>query len=585
MVPIIYVVVPLVAAAILSLLVKGKASGYIALAASIISLAIISFALTGSASANPITWFTISNLSVALTFSLSQLNLLLLTLVGVITPLIFIYSIGFIDLPSEQNRYYFELCLFAAAMMLFAISGDFITMLIGWELLGVTSYLLIGFWYRKERAPEAARKAITTIIIGDVLMLSAAVLVWNAYGTFSFSAILSQPVPGIASVALLLVAIAAFTKSAQFPFHNWLPDAMEGPTPVSAFLHSSTMVKAGVFLIMVLLPLFAAAGMTWIFLIIGIITAFIGVTNALAESHIKRVLAYSTLEDLGLMMVALGLNALYAALALFIAQTFYKALLFMSAGSIMKANSNEEKISNLYVPSTSKALIIATLIGVLSLAGIFPLSGFFGKAAADAAAASLPVYVLLSIIGFASSIYIFKWFLIPLRGNIQKKSLLASFKTLPKPMLAATYITAASVVAVSFIYLGLIPQLQIPALHITALGAIAETIITVIGLSLAYIIFMRLKLKSMSVAHSMAYRALYNDLAVNKSYIFIARAANAVAWAIEGADRNIYRAFRTGALSPVVFARYLKKIENGQANAYVAAFIIGALLLVIMLVI
>ncbi|MDE1869170.1 MAG: NADH-quinone oxidoreductase subunit L [Candidatus Micrarchaeota archaeon] len=582
--PIFTVVLPLVVAAFLSLIVKGKPARYIALAGSLVSLGMVALLLSITSNA-PISWFSLPGLSVMLTASTQPINLLLLQLIAAITPLIFIYSIGFMDVPSEQGRYYFEICLFAAAMMLFAIAGDFITMLIGWELLGVTSYLLIGFWYKKERPPLAARKAITTIIIGDVLMLMAALLLWNSYGTFSFASIISQGAAPLLPMAMVLVALAAFTKSAQFPFHEWLPDAMEGPTPVSAFLHSSTMVKAGIFLIMVLLPLFIAANMLPMLLIIGVITALIGVTNALAENHIKRVLAYSTIEDLGLMTVALGLGSLPAALTLFVVQTFYKALLFMSAGSIMRANNNEESITNLFVPSTSKALIIATIIGVLSLAGIFPLSGFFGKAGIESASNSIIVYAILSVIGFASSIYIFRWFLIPLRKQAQKRGVLANFRTLPKPMLAATYITAALVVYASLLYLGVLPWLSLTPAPIPIAAAAAETTITLIGLSVAYVAYMRLRLKKMSEAHRAAYLALYNNLAVNAAYSLIARLFNAIAWVVEGIDRNIYRAFRTGAISPILFARLLRRMEDGQANAYVAAFILGTLLLLIILVV
>ena len=287
----ILVIVPLLIAALISLFISKhpKYVKYVALAASLISLLLILNAFVSRGSIQTATWFTLSGYSFTLTTSTMPLNILLLSILGVMTPLILLYSIGFMNLPTEQSRYYTELLVFAAAMMLFAIAGDFITMLIGWELLGITSYLLIGFWYGKEGSATAARKAITTILIGDILMFSAMIIIWSSYHTFSFALILQQSTTsGLMPIALLLIIFAVFTKSAQFPFHEWLPDAMKGPTPVSAFLHSSTMVKAGVFLVAVLLPLFIAYHMLNIFLIFGLVTAALGVLNAISRIQHKK---------------------------------------------------------------------------------------------------------------------------------------------------------------------------------------------------------------------------------------------------------------------------------------------------------
>ena len=297
----ILIIVPLVAAALLALLMRklnSRLVGYVALAASIITLLLIFGAYLNQPQIQSINWFSVGGYLLQISTVIAPLNMILLLIVGIMTPIIITYSIGFMHVRSEQSRYYFELCLFAAAMMLFAISADFVTMFIAWELLGITSYLLIGFWHHNYGAAGAARKAITTILIGDMMMLAAILIIWSTYGTFSFSVILQQAGfhSAAMSAALALIMLAAFTKSAQFPFHEWLPDAMKCLAPVSAFLHSSTMVKAGVFIVAVLLPLFAAYNMLHILLIFGIITAVLGITNALAETNIKRMLAYSTLD-------------------------------------------------------------------------------------------------------------------------------------------------------------------------------------------------------------------------------------------------------------------------------------------------
>ena len=215
---------PLIAAAFLALLLNSepKPVKYIALAASVLSLLLAIAVNFNTVKMQSLTWFSLAGYAFPITTYTMPLNMLLLFIVAVMTPLIFTYSIGFMDAPSEQGRYYFEMCIFAASMMLFAISGNFITMLIGWELLGVTSYLLIGFWYRKEKAPTAARKAITTMLIGDALMLIAMLAIWNSLHTFDFIAVIRATPTASLQIAALLILVAAFTKSAQFPFHEWL---------------------------------------------------------------------------------------------------------------------------------------------------------------------------------------------------------------------------------------------------------------------------------------------------------------------------------------------------------------------------
>ncbi len=283
----IFVFLPLIAGAFILLAPPFKWAKYIALISSLLSLLLIILVVLSPVSSYSILWFGVYHLNIYIAVATYTLNKILLMLVGIITPLIFFYSFGYMQVPSEQKRFYFEISLFAASMMLFAISSNFISLFIAWEFLGITSYLLIGFWRYNKKALSASRKAITTIIIGDLLLLIAIVGIYIQTGSFSFSAL--APFSKTIWIPLVLIAIAIFTKAAQFPFEEWLSDAMEGPTPVSAFLHSSTMVKAGVFLAMLLFPLYSAAGLLWVFLVFGIVTSIIAVTNAMSEYHIKRI--------------------------------------------------------------------------------------------------------------------------------------------------------------------------------------------------------------------------------------------------------------------------------------------------------
>ncbi|MGA2800157.1 MAG: NADH-quinone oxidoreductase subunit L [Candidatus Micrarchaeaceae archaeon] len=589
----ILIIVPLIAAALLALLMRklnSRLVGYVALTASIITLLLILGSFLNQSQVQSINWFSIGSYSLQISTSTAPLNMILLLLVGIMTPLIITYSIGFMHVRSEQSRYYFELCLFAAAMMLFAISADFITMFIAWELLGITSYLLIGFWYHNYGAAGAARKAITTILIGDMMMLAAILIIWSTYGTFSFSVILQQAGfhSAAMSAALTLIMFAAFTKSAQFPFHEWLPDAMKGPTPVSAFLHSSTMVKAGVFIVAVLLPLFAAYNMLHILLIFGIITAALGITNALAETNIKRVLAYSTLEDLGLMFVALGTGSLISAMLLLIVQTFYKALLFMSAGSIISVNGNEEDLRRLQNSAKYPSIFIPTVIAVASLAGIFPLSGFFGKAAvAASASASIPVYITLVIIAFASNIYIFRWLFMPLRRkNIASKTAQGLVHaTIPRSMKISMYVLALLVLvgAIAYLYLPVYLLSYNPQpIIIGPVEVMISLALFAVALAIAYYAFY---LKDYVIFPTGSlHKLLHNSEMTNDFYSYMARLCGIAGGVIESFDIAVYGFIKGAAHDVGSFAEMLKGIEDGSTRTYIAALVIGLAFILIIII-
>jgi len=591
-----FVLLPLVVSAFIALLMRNskghmKAVKYIAFIASLITLGLIAMLYLNynNLNLNPVqtmTWFSFAGYAFTLTTSTLPLNMLLMGIVGIITPLIIIYSMGFMNAPSEQPRYYFELCLFAAAMLLFAMSGDFLTMFIGWELLGVTSYLLIGFWYQRDGPPQSARKAITIILIGDILMLVGMLIIWNAYHTFTFSLLLQQasitnPAMGL---ALIFIMGAVFTKSAQFPFHEWLPDAMKGPTPVSAFLHSSTMVKAGVFLIAVLLPLFAAYHLLYLLLIFGIITSIIGVTNALTEMNIKRILAYSTIEDLGLMFIALGSGSLIATMILFVAQTFYKALLFMGAGAMITANNYEEDMEKMYNSPRYFTLFIAILIGAASLAALYPLSGFFGKAVVDLSVNNLAVYALLLLLQFFSAIYIFRWVFAPLHRRTPEKKTIgarANYKTLPKTMMLPIYILALLVAVSGMAIYSFVPTYLKQGLAV-AIGTpdiLLSVTVFILGFFVALGMFYFKDLAVME-GRRPAYKLLYNSILTNYFYGNLVKLSLLISSVLESIDNTLYGLIKEGATNVREFGNLIKKIETGNPNLYVAAFVVGLIIIV-----
>ncbi len=578
------VLIPILLAGLIAIILNNKfkrSAAYISIAGSLVSLLIAGYMFAKSIPAvHDIKWFSVAGYSINLAITTAHLNMLLLLLVSLIAPLIMWYSLGFMDKQEEQSRFYFEMNLFTASMMLFAVSANFISLFIAWEGLGITSYLLIGFWYKKKLAPLAARKSITAIIIGDMSLLSAIIILWNNYGTFSFNSILSAPSTTGLYVAAILIIIAVFTKSAQFPFTEWLADAMEGPTPVSAFLHSSTMVKAGVFLAIILMPLFLKVHLLYIFLIIGAFSAILGVLNALSEHHIKRILAYSTIEDLGLMFVAVGLNAFGAAILLFVVQAFYKALLFMSAGSVMKANKGEENIFKISGSASNKLLFATMLIGVLSLAGIFPLSGFFGKIGIDVSANSLLLYVILAFIEFGSSIYIFRWLFLPMHKP-DNKPLIKRFKNLPKSMLLPPVILAALVFIGDLVYLYLPNYLKISQLHITFADPIIESLIVLSGFAAAYILYVKIL---MPKPHGNIKRLMYNSIPINAAYSSLARAFIDTGDIFHHIDSLIFNFFGGIGKNTFRLGNKLRTIVNGNTNVYVEGIAIGIIFLILFIV-
>jgi NADH-quinone oxidoreductase subunit L len=276
--------------------------------------------------------------------------------------------------------------LFAASMLMLVMADNLLLLLISWELVGVCSFLLIGFYWERRSAAEAAKKAFVTTRIGDVGLFIGIILLWKATGTFNIQEIIHAAEEGeIGStylfVSVLFLFLGAMGKSAQVPFHVWLPDAMEGPTPVSALIHAATMVVAGVYLVARMLPVFEVAdGTLLIVTIVGLVTALLTGFMALAQTDIKKVLAYSTVGQLGFMFVALGSGSPEAAMFHLMTHAFFKALLFLGSGSVIHATHHHQEMDELgglfrKMPVTGTTF----LIGSLALAGVFPLAGFWSK--------------------------------------------------------------------------------------------------------------------------------------------------------------------------------------------------------------
>lgn len=371
-------------------------------------------------------WVALPGVVVEFGVLVNGLSLLMLLVVTGVAGLIFLYSQGYMARDPGYARYFACLAFFAFAMLGIVLSNNLIQIFIFWELVGLASYLLIGFWFDKNEAADAGKKAFLTTRVGDVGFLLGILLLfgWLARGgegTFNFLRI-ENLIAGIekADVSLpLLTAAGLFIflgvvgKSAQFPLHVWLPDAMEGPTPVSALIHASTMVVSGIFLLARLFFLFSASpAVLTVIAVTGAVTAFFAATLALTENDIKRILAYSTLSQLGLMVACLGLGNPEAGMFHLSTHAFFKALLFLGAGSVIHALHTQDirALSGLLraMPVTGWTF----LAGTLALSGLFPTAGFWSKEEIlmTAYLKNFPIFVALLAASFLTAVYMGRFF-------------------------------------------------------------------------------------------------------------------------------------------------------------------------------
>ncbi|MCX5907818.1 MAG: NADH-quinone oxidoreductase subunit L, partial [Deltaproteobacteria bacterium] len=332
-------------------------------------------------------WMGVGNLQVNVGFLVDPLSIVMMMVVSGVSLIIHIYSHGYMHDDPGFPRYFAYLNLFVFFMLTLVAANNFLLMFVGWEGVGLCSYFLIGFWYEKKTAADAGKKAFIVNRIGDYGFLLAIFMIFVTFETLDFQAVFSQAQGKLAvgggwvTLITLLLFMGATGKSAQLPLYTWLPDAMEGPTPVSALIHAATMVTAGVYMVVRCHVLFLLAPATLLVVaVIGAATAIFAASIGLAQNDIKRVLAYSTISQLGYMFLACGVGAFTAGMFHLVTHAFFKALLFLGAGSVMHALAGELDMRKMgalksHLPRTYWTF----LIGTLALSGIFPFAGFFSK--------------------------------------------------------------------------------------------------------------------------------------------------------------------------------------------------------------
>ncbi|MCL5096361.1 MAG: NADH-quinone oxidoreductase subunit L [Candidatus Omnitrophica bacterium] len=437
---------PLGAAVLITLFTheRRELSARLSIAAVVVSFWLSVLLFTDPRAADPgltlsVNWLNVGGLSVDFGLLLDRLSLLMLLVVTAVAGAIHIYSYEYMRSDRSFSAYFAALSFFTFAMLGVVLSDNFLQMFMFWELVGVSSYLLIGFWHDRPAAADAGKKAFLTNRVGDAGFLAGIILLWAMLGSVNFD-FLAQKLAedprrlgAFSTVAGLLIFCGAMAKSAQVPLHVWLPDAMEGPTPVSALIHAATMVAAGVFMLCRVFFLFGAtpqwpAGLTWLDGIsaleviawIGGITALMAAVIAIQQNDIKRILAYSTLSQLGYMVMAVGLGGRTSAMYHLTTHAFFKSLLFLGAGAVIYRLHHEQDIWRMGALRHKMPLTFGTfLLATLALCGVPPLSGYFSKDAllGRAYEQNVPLFLLGLFTAALTTFYMFRLIFVAFLGR------------------------------------------------------------------------------------------------------------------------------------------------------------------------
>ena len=536
----------------------------------------------------------------------------MLVVVCFVSLMIQLYSGGFMEGDRRFAWYFAVLNLFTASMLGLVLAPNFIELYVFWELVGLCSYLLIGHWFEKPSARDAAQKAFIVTRIGDAALFIGIIIFWRATGTTSFEGISEAAQAGfigglLFTAAVVLVFIGAVGKSAQFPLHVWLPDAMEGPTPVSALIHAATMVAAGVYLVARTYDIFVQSEQAMLVVAyIGGFTALMAATMALVKKDIKRVVAYSTVSQLGYMMLGLGIGSYTAGIFHLYNHAFFKALLFLCAGSIIHAmdSYNLFEMGGLRrrMPITFWAMVIAGL----SLAGIFPFAGFWSKDAIVASAYDEHYYVLFGmalLTVFLTAFYIFRAIFLAFTGEPRTEGARAAAESpgiMIGPMVILAFLSVVSgwvgipegfgvpvrdyfaefVVPSEFARetLGLEPH---PFSLVMAAVSVAAALV---GIGLAYVLYVQRpeRAGALSRRFSGLYKFLdrgwYFDALYGATFV---RAARYLGRLARGFDREVLVGGLTGGVGRLVsgFGELLRRLQTGEVQNY-ALFILLSVLVI-----
>jgi NADH-quinone oxidoreductase subunit L len=547
-------------------------------------------------------WLTIGDVQLTAGFEVNQLNALMLVIVSLVSFLVHTYSKGYMHGDERFPVFYAYLGLFTFAMLGLVLSPNLLQTYFFWELVGVGSFLLIGFYFYKDEAKAAAKKAFIMTRIGDVGLLIGMILLFWQVGSFEYDAIFAavaagEVAQGMITLTAILIFIGAVGKSGQFPLHTWLPDAMEGPTPVSALIHAATMVAAGVYLVAALFPLFTASDVALTTIaVIGAITAIFAASIGLVQTDIKRVLAYSTVSQLGYMMLALGSAGYVAGVFHLMTHAFFKALLFLAAGSVIHAvhTQNIEEMGGLWKKLRVTGPLF--LIGTLAISGVPLFSGFFSKDEILIAAweGGHPILFLLAVIAaFFTAFYMFRLFFMVFTGksrsemkNVHESP---SLMTLPMIVLAVLAVVSGYVNTPWFgTFLGDWLVEGNEALghgHIEgpAWIMIVATVVSLAGIYLSWLIYGKKSLSRNWLGAQTLYKVLYNKYYIDEFYsMTIVKVTKGFSHFLRYIDTYLVEGIVLGVTAFVqTLGRLGAKLQTGQVQTYSAVAFIGLAILMV----
>ncbi len=475
--------------------------------------------------------------------SLTAVMLVVVTTVG---SCVEIYSLGYMKDDPRFSRFFAYLSLFLFSMLGLVLANNFFMIFIFWELVGLTSYLLIGFWFEKKSAADACKKAFITTRMGDLGFLVGLFIIAFYFGTFNYHGVFeivgTGTIPaGVLTAAAIFIFCGAVGKSAQFPLHVWLPDAMEGPTPVSALIHAATMVAAGVYLVARSMSLFVgSAEASMVVAIIGVVTSFMAATIGLVQNDIKRVLAYSTVSQLGYMIMALGLYGydtahevhspgFYAGTFHLMTHAFFKGLLFLGAGSVIHAvHTNDiQEMGGLW--KKMKITAITFMVASGSIAGIFPLSGFWSKDEIVASTVHHPIFMVMTLaIAFMTAFYMWRLCFLTFTGRPRDQHRYDHAHESPKvmtyPLILLAFLSVFAgwfgIPALEHGFAAFVYHEQAYHPHFSWGLALLSTVVALSGVGLAYLMYYKKSISADRVAAALKplYKLTYNKYYFDELY-------------------------------------------------------------------
>ncbi|MFQ5638497.1 MAG: NADH-quinone oxidoreductase subunit L [bacterium] len=558
------------------------------------------------------TWIDAGDLQVQVAFLIDPLSLVMLLVITGVGLLIHIYSIGYMAGDAGFARYFSYLNLFTFSMLILVLADNFLLLFVGWEGVGLCSYLLIGFWFEDDKNAYAGRKAFVVNRIGDFGFLLGMFLIFTIFGSLSFKGVFSQAPSaldaGMATAIALLLFVGAIGKSAQIPLYIWLPDAMAGPTPVSALIHAATMVTAGVYMVARchVLFLLSDTAMT-VVASVGILTAFLAATIALVSTDIKKVLAYSTISQLGYMFLACGVGAFGAGIFHVSTHAYFKALLFLSAGSVMHALGNETDMMKMgalknKLPVTYKVF----LIGSLALAGVPFLSGFFSKdeilwrTVSDELYGSFLLWFAGAAVAGLTAFYIFRLIYLTFYGHSRvsdevEKHIHESPRVMTIPLAILAFLSiVGGLVGIPHLFNKfehflepVFPQVEHPDLFGLEIAfMVISTLIALMGIGFAYLFYVAKPATPYELSEKLkhVYKFLVNKWYVDEFYDYlVVRPVNYISDSIlwKWLDIRIIDGLVNSVAKMILgLSEKFRRVETGLVQNYALSIVAGVVLII-----